>query len=71
MQNRWTLRKGDKGKEIIHIHNNTIYKNFGSSTWNLNDSRNFVLEGVKLWTCLECHKKVPDHMILQWKLLNG
>lgn len=53
--------------EIIHRCLSSKFGDFGSLTWNLNDNP----KKKQLWTCLECNKKVPDYIILQWKLLYG
>lgn len=28
-------------------------------------------DNILVWCCGNCRRKAPDHIILQWKLLNG
>lgn len=51
------------GKELIHRY-------CGGSAWNSNDDL-FLNYDIRLWCCYKCKEEVPNHLILQWKLLNG
>lgn len=30
----------------------------------------YHIKSFEIWTCIYCHERAPDYMIVQWKLLN-
>lgn len=53
------------------IHHEGCLKGVDGPVWDSKDLKKYVFSPEKLWCCLFCGKKVPDHIILQWRLLSG
>jgi len=59
-------------QEIIHAkcYPKTATVSWSEGVLNLSDTGGNA-DDRWLWCCSRCEEKAPEHIILQWKLLNG
>lgn len=53
------------GRHLDHNCRGSMCPVWYPSDVDLNKIKHF-----EIWTCIYCHEKAPEHLILQWKLLN-